>query len=275
MEIGPLQLVVIGFDDDDNGRGQIKEELAAASGRGAIRLLDVLFVHRDHQGSLAVIEDSDLNEAELVEYGRALKRLFSLAATPGSGGNKGKSGSKAVGLKASDVKAVANKIKPGTAAALLLFEHAWAAGLAAAANEAGGRVLAQGFLTSDVVYGMGEDLEAVVGAERVVEASQAVKAAAFINAVAFGSSAGKAQNEIVEQATMPAADEITTRTAARTLRALAAAGVVDDTELETAIMALIDGGLLSPELVARGVEAAQALESSMADLAAAQQASAR
>lgn len=119
-----------------------------------------MFVRRDGQGNLSVIDDSDLDRADLVEYGRALKRLVGLAATPASDGKKGKSGSKAVGLKAADVKAVANKIKPGTAAALLLFEHAWAASLAATADEVGARVLAQGFLTNDVVYGMGEDLGA-------------------------------------------------------------------------------------------------------------------
>jgi uncharacterized membrane protein len=269
MQIGPLQIVAIGFKDDDNLRGKIKEELAAVRGRGVIKLIDALFVRRDDQGVLSVIQDSDFTQAEFVEYGCAIKRLLGIDEGAGTNGGKARTGSRVVGIKPSDVKAVADKVKPGTAVALVLFEHAWAAELSAAISEAGGKTLAQGFLTRDLVSAIRAELLAIAKAEKIIEASRAVQAATVVNTLAFPSDG---DDEAVQPA--PTADEATTRIAARALRALAVAGVVDASEMEVAVTALLESGLVSLPAVERGVAAALAQEARGAALTAAQSANA-
>ncbi len=50
MEIGPVQAVVLGFPPDAKFTGAVMEELDRLQGRGVIRVLDLLFVHKGEDG---------------------------------------------------------------------------------------------------------------------------------------------------------------------------------------------------------------------------------
>ena len=154
---------------------------------------------------------------------------------------------------------------PDTALALVLFEHRWAGGLAESIREAGGHLLAQGILTREAVLVVGSELAAIAEAEAVIATTEAIKGAAVLDALAF--------TEAAEEAEALMADELVTSSiAAETLRTLMAVGVVDDTEIETAITSLIEAGVLSPDLVANALDQADAAIAAIADTRAAQSA---
>ncbi|WP_051470191.1 hypothetical protein [Fischerella sp. PCC 9605] len=260
MKIGSLQLVVIGFNNDQNFRGQILAELDAVRGRGAIRLIDLLFVHKNTAGNVTVMTDSE--KADLSDYGATLKQLAGLNGSAGAAANMNAATS-AYGVTTADVRAVLDQVAPGTAVAIALFEHAWAGGLAEAVRDAGGHLLAQGILTRDAVLMLGEELAASAEAERVIEATLAIKGAALLDAIAFVESAKQA-------ATTAVGENITAAIAAQTLRTLMAVGVVDDSEIEPAILSLVEVGLLSPEIVANAIAKADAALNAVNEAFAAQ-----
>lgn len=266
MVIGPVQIVVVAFDNDDNFRGQIRQELDAIRGRGVIKLIDLLFVRKTAAGELQALSDSDLTAEDEAVYGAALQRLLGQSgagpeAAPGSVG--------AYGFSASQVRAAIEALPNGTALGLMLFEHSWAAGFAAAIREAGGHLVTQGILTRDAVMLMGAELAAAAEAEAAIEAAQAIKGAALLDALAFTAELEQAEQALV--ARMEAiAPTLVTGVAAEALRTLTLAGLIDESEVEPAIAALVGAGLVDPGVVAEAVAATDAAEREVAELAAAQ-----
>ena len=167
-------------------------------------------------------------------------------------------------------------VKPGRAIAVAMFEHTWAAGLSQAIRDAGGRLLSQGILTRDAVLHMDEELEAIAAVEASIDAARAVKGAAVLDALIYNAAEDSTDPDSPEQfvqdlqAVDRAANMLSTAVAAEALRTLIVAGVIDDGEVETALLALIENGLLDPELVEQGLEVADAAIAGVADVAAAQ-----
>jgi hypothetical protein len=249
MKIGPIQFVALGFENPDF-RGQILEELDAVRGKGLIRLIDLLFVLKDANGNAVGMTDSDFDDADLTNYGSTLKTLAGLNGSA-RGAAEVTATESAYGLNATDVTAVVAEMAPGTATALVLFEHVWAGGLAEAVRDAGGHLLSQGMLTRDAVLMIGAEVAAIAEAEYTIAAAEAVKGAAVLDTLAFTEAAEEAQ-------ALMADDTVTTSIAAESLRTLIAAGVVDDSELEAAILALVEADLLAPEAVAAALDKAEA-----------------
>jgi hypothetical protein len=254
MQIGPVQLLVIGFDNDENFRGQIKAELDAVRTRGTIRLIDALFVHKDASGAITTLRDSDLDDAAAATYGATVSYLLGLAGSA--------DGASSAGIGPGELQAILAELPPGTAAALVLFEHRWAAGLGAAVRDAGGHILAQGLLTRDLVLAMGAEMRAIADAELAIETAQALKGAAILDTLIFV--------EGIESAKAEVAAAVTTTVAAEVVRSLIIAGVIDNEEIEPAIAALVTDGLLDVELVKGALQAAAASEAEVQALVAAQ-----
>ena len=61
MSIGPVQLIVLGFDHP-NFRGEIVAELARLSETGGVRVIDALAVYKDADGELEVAHLSDVSD---------------------------------------------------------------------------------------------------------------------------------------------------------------------------------------------------------------------
>jgi uncharacterized membrane protein len=261
MKIGPIQFIAIGFENPDF-RGQILEELDAVRGKGLIRLIDLLFVAKGRDGNVTIITDSDFDEADLSDYGDSLRTLAGLNGSNGGAGNVNAAPS-AYGISPADVKSVLMQMEPGTAAAMVLFEHSWAGGLAEAVRDAGGSLLAQGMLTRDAVMMIGTEMSAIAEAEATIAAAEAVKGAAVLDTLAFVDAAEEAQALMADEA-------VTTSIAAETLRTLMAVGVVDDSELEPAVLSLVEAGLLSPDIVADAIVRADAAIAAVEDAFAAQ-----
>jgi hypothetical protein len=123
-ELGPVDWIVVEFPGS-RFKGEIAPALDDLVMRNIIRVLDLLLIRKDEQGSLDVFELSDLDESEI-----GTLRLYETAL--------------ANLLSEEDVEAVAGAIEPGSTAALLVWENTWAAPFASAVRHAGGQLAASG-----------------------------------------------------------------------------------------------------------------------------------
>lgn len=254
MSIGPLQIVVVGFDTDKNFRGQILEELNKVCGRNLIKPIDLLFLHKDDSGQLNLMTSTDsyVEPGDFSQYGAAIASLLGLGESSEASTIETNGASIGVmGISPEQIQQIARDIQPGTAVGVLLFEHVWAADLAMAIRDAEGHLLAQGILTPDAMLVAGQELMAIAEAEAVIEATEAIKNAAMLEAIAFTD-----ELQVIQQAEKRAA---VSAVSAETLRLLIAEGLIDNTEVEPAIKTLIQGGLMDVDVVEQALQDADAV----------------
>ena len=182
MTIGPLQVILINLEDRKQVR-PISQELTAVRKKGIIRLVDMLYVAKDLDGTLHTKEYSDLDQAEKVTYGTILKGLLGMRAAYTSGGDVGKIANALsltegdFGLTNAQVQNIAAGVPDGGSAIMVLFEHAWAVDLKEAVINAGGEVVAQGLLDPKALAVGGTTLaEAMAAAESIEAAAEAAAA---------------------------------------------------------------------------------------------------
>lgn len=163
MAYGPLHLVVLGFDKP-TFEGSVIDELDFLRKEGIIRLIDATVIYKDNDGEVVAIQDTDLGLDERIAVAGVIGALIGL----GAGGEEGAElgalarmeavAENEYGLSEGDIQAIAEDMPLDSAALILLFEHAWAAGLKQAVIDAGGVVLAQGMLTAEALIGIGMDM---------------------------------------------------------------------------------------------------------------------
>jgi Family of unknown function (DUF6325) len=122
LELGPVDIVVIGFPPDAPKTGEAIPLFIDLVDRGIIRVLDVLMVQKDADGSVAGVEITELGE------GHEQLRVF-------EGARSGMLGDE-------DAVTAGDALEPGEAAVLICYENAWAAPFASAVRRNGGRMLA-------------------------------------------------------------------------------------------------------------------------------------
>ncbi len=142
MAIGPVQLLVIAFDEP-NFTGEIVDELNRLRDSELIRLIDVLVVTKDLDGTVAAAQVSDLSVGEAEELGATVGALIGLGLDGEEGMEAGALAGAVAGsdghlIDDSEMYDVADSIAPGSAAAIALIEHLWAGPLRDAIARAGG-----------------------------------------------------------------------------------------------------------------------------------------
>jgi uncharacterized membrane protein len=153
MAIGPVQLIVLGFEHPDF-HGEIIDELEKLRESDTIRVIDSLAVHKDAEGEIEVMHLSNLTKDEAIELGSKVAALIGL----GIEGEEGMEASAEIGAEVAaeegiqvfsdeDAWDVLEDIPNDSAAALLLIEHHWAVPLRDAIVRAGGFRLADGFIS--------------------------------------------------------------------------------------------------------------------------------
>jgi hypothetical protein len=188
MAIGPIQFLAITFPEFQPGKG-ILAALQRAADSGAIRLIDLQFIRKDEAGKITTMEMSGLSSAEAAEFGSVIEGLLDAGAASRGGAVEGTLPAALAAVEASyglglgDIQAVADQIRPGSAAALVAIEHKWAIEFGEAVGQAGGKLAAQGFLTRQAVMKVGEELEALAEADWAIELSEAIQAEAAYEAV--------------------------------------------------------------------------------------------
>jgi uncharacterized membrane protein len=156
QEIGPVQLLAIGFDQDARFEGKIMDELASLERHETIRILDLLFVGKDAEtGDLLAL---DYQGEELGAIVGALLGFDFEGEQPSEvSGIEGH----AFGLSQREIQGIAASLKPGSSAGFLLIEHVWARDLKRAIRDAGGFPLGEGFLTPETLAEVATELLAM------------------------------------------------------------------------------------------------------------------
>jgi len=153
MAIGPVQLIVLGFEHPEF-HGEIIAELERLKASDTVRVIDALAVHKDADGEIEVVHLSNLSKDEAIELGSKVAALVGL----GIAGEEGMEAGAEAGAEAaanggvnvfSDEAAwdVIEEIPNDSAAALLLIEHHWAVPLRDAIARAGGHRISDGFIS--------------------------------------------------------------------------------------------------------------------------------
>jgi uncharacterized membrane protein len=153
-EIGPVQLISIGFDRDANFEGKVIEELAKLESERTIRVLDVLFIARDTDSEETVV----LEHPDAADMGGVVGALLGVefegdAASPQE--------NHAFGFSQAEIQEMAAGLGPGESAGIVLIEHVWARDLRRAFRGAGGRIIGEGFLTPETISAVEPELAAL------------------------------------------------------------------------------------------------------------------
>ncbi|HEY6422734.1 MAG TPA: DUF6325 family protein [Pseudonocardiaceae bacterium] len=142
-EMGPVDYLVVEFPGA-RLTGEAMPLLLDLVDRGIVRILDLVFIRKDADGSVVVLEVGDLDGDGQLDFNIL------------HGSSSGVFGRE-------DINEAAAAVKPGSAAGILLYENVWAAPFAAALRRAGGELVAGGRIPV-------EDLAAALDATEPVDA---------------------------------------------------------------------------------------------------------
>ena len=123
-ELGPVDYIVVEFPAGaSNFTGEMAKELLALVDSKTIRVIDILILTKNEDGSVEAMELSDVGELGPLQAVEA--ELAEL-------------------LAADDVEHLAAAMEPGSTAGVLIWENLWAAPFASAARRSGGQLIATG-----------------------------------------------------------------------------------------------------------------------------------
>jgi uncharacterized membrane protein len=153
MAIGPVQLIVLGFNHP-RFHGEVIAELERLRESDMVRVIDALAVYKDAKGELEAEHLSNLTEDEAIELGSKIGALIGLGFEGEEGMEAGAvAGAEEVaaegGVHVFDEEAwdVLEDIPNDSAAALILLEHQWAVPLRDAVFRAGGFRISDGWIS--------------------------------------------------------------------------------------------------------------------------------
>jgi uncharacterized membrane protein len=146
MAVGPVQLVVLGFDHPDF-QGEIIEELENLRRSDTVRVIDALAVYKDTRGDLEVEHLSNLTEEEAIELGSTVGALIGLEIDGETGADLSAEAAVEGEVATEELWDVLADIPPDSAAAVVLLEHQWAVPLRDAVMRAGGFRISDGFIS--------------------------------------------------------------------------------------------------------------------------------
>ena len=168
QNIGPVQLLAIGFDPDARFEGRIMDELANLERHETIRILDLLFVGKDAEtGDLLALD----YQGE--ELGAIVGALLGFDFEGEQPSEVSEIEGHAFGLSEGDIQEIAASLHPGSSAGFLLIEHVWARDLKRAIRDAGGFPLGEGFLTPETLAAVATELLAMSEALEELESEEA------------------------------------------------------------------------------------------------------
>ena len=123
-ELGPVDYIVVEFPaGKTNFTGEMVKELLALVDSGTVRVIDVLILTKNADGSVEATELADMDDLGPLQAVEA--QLADL-------------------LAADDVEHLAAAMDPGSTAGVLIWENLWAAPFASAARRSGGQLIADG-----------------------------------------------------------------------------------------------------------------------------------
>ena len=124
VEIGPVEYLVIDFPGNEF-RGEIAPAIAGLVQRGQVRIIDLVFVKKDNDGSVTYFEFDEL--AETATFGHIDSEVDGV-------------------ISDEDIAEIAADLPLDCSALFIVWEDLWATELATAVRNAGGELLAGGRL---------------------------------------------------------------------------------------------------------------------------------
>jgi hypothetical protein len=123
-EMGPIDYIVLEWAGDQPVTGEVMPLLLDLVDRGIIRILDIAFLVKAEDGSVAAVDFAELAQksADLAEFDGASSGL----------------------LGQDELEEAATALEPGTVAGVLVWENRWAAPVAVALRRSGGQLVASG-----------------------------------------------------------------------------------------------------------------------------------
>ncbi len=123
-EMGPIDYIVLEWAGDQPVTGEVMPRLLDLVDRGLIRILDIAFLVKGEDGSVAAIDFAEVAEKDggLAEFEGVSSGL----------------------LGQDDLDEAASALEPGTVAGVLVWENRWAAPVAVALRRSGGQLVASG-----------------------------------------------------------------------------------------------------------------------------------
>jgi uncharacterized membrane protein len=160
MAIGPVQLIVLGFNHP-NFHGEVIAELERLRESDTVRVIDALAVYKDQAGEIEVEHLSNLTQEEAIELGTKIGALIGLGIDGEEGVEDGAEAGAEMAAEGinffgdADEWDVLEDIPNDSAAALILLEHHWAVPLRDAIARAGGFRVSDGFISPLDLVGIG------------------------------------------------------------------------------------------------------------------------
>ena len=131
MSLGPVEYMVIEFPGNQF-KGEIVPALREVVDKGVIRIIDLVFVRKDEQGNVNVMELADLQKDAADAFAPLAREASTLFAEE-------------------DIGKVSEVMEMNSSVALLLFEHVWATRFRNAVLNANGRLIAGERIPREVV----------------------------------------------------------------------------------------------------------------------------
>ena len=139
-ELGPVDYLIVEWPPGTQPNGEGLGELANLTDRGLIRVLDLVFVTKGEDGTVAGLAIADIDadgELDLVEFEGASSGLLGQDDFDDAGG----------------------ALEPGASAAILLYENRWAVPFAEAVRATGAQLVARGGIPMAELVELAEALE--------------------------------------------------------------------------------------------------------------------
>lgn len=130
IEMGPVDYIVVEWPDRQP-TGEAVPHLVDLVDRGIIRIIDLAFISKEEDGSVARLELADLGDA-----------VEAYAVFEGASSGL---------LSDEDTDEAANALEPGTSAAVLVYENRWAAPFATALRGSGAQLVAGGRIPIEAI----------------------------------------------------------------------------------------------------------------------------
>jgi hypothetical protein len=135
IELGPIDYIVLEWPDRQPD-GTVAPMLIDLVDRGIIRILDIAFMAKNEDGTIDTLDLAEL--AGFEEFEGAASGL----------------------LGTDDLEEAAAALRPGTSAAVLIWENRWAAPVAVALRRSGGELVASGRIPVQAILASLEAAEA-------------------------------------------------------------------------------------------------------------------
>ena len=140
--MGPIDYVVVAFEGN-NFDGSILQEVSKAVDSGVIRLIDLVFIVKDADGSVVAGEIEDQSDD--------LKTVFKDLVVD----------DELDLITENDINKIGDMLDNDSAAGILVVEHLWAKGLKKAIIDAGGKLVADGRIHPEAIQEAVQELETI------------------------------------------------------------------------------------------------------------------